>query len=110
MIWHSKAELEEEGPPSRKEMIWPVVGTPIFLVQIAGLSWLLFRGLSGEPLPLSKLLGIYVVRTGPSWQFTAGIALYLVAIAIILLALWGCTLQIQSWLYWRGRAEPAGNQ
>ena len=106
MFWHSKAELEDEGPPSRKEMFWAVAITPLLLFQISAWSVRVFRAFGGEPLSITRWLGkIDVSRTGPSWQFAAGILLYLVLIAFALFLLWACTLQFQRWSYWRGRAR-----
>src|SRR5688500_15028825 len=110
MLWLSKADLEEEGPPSRKEMFWALAATPLLLLQIIAWSWRLFQGLRGEPLPISNWRGIEVLRTGSSWHFAAGVALYLVLIAVALLLLWACALQFQCWSYWRGRARPVGHR
>lgn len=104
MLWYSKAELENEGPPSRKEMLWSVAATPILLFQIIAWSLRIVRGFRGEPLQVSSWFEIDVLRSEPSWHFPAGVVMHLSFITFALFLLWACTLQFQRWLYWRGRA------
>jgi len=110
MLLYPQAELEEEGPPSRKEMFWALAAIPVLLLQITVWSLRVIRGFRGEPLQLSSSLGIEVRPTDPSWHFAAGVALYLVAIVFALLMLWVCAVQFQRWSYWRGRAPEAGRR
>lgn len=101
MLWHSKTELENEGPPSRKELLWAILVTPLLLFQIISWSYRIIGGFNGEPLQISSWFEVDVLQSGSSWHFTAGVAMYLVFIAFALLLLWACALQFQRWLHWR---------
>lgn len=103
MIWHSRSELEEEGPPSRKELFWAIAATPLLLFQIFSWSHRIVRGFSGEPLVISRLFEISALRLDASWHFAAGIAMYVIFIAFALLLLWACSLQFQRWSHWKHR-------
>ena len=103
MLRYSEIELENEGRPSRKELLWAVAATPLLIVQVIGWSLRLIRGFRGQPLEISSWFDIYVSRSEPSWHFAAGVAMYVVFLAFALLLLWACTLQFQRWLYWRHR-------
>ena len=101
MIWHSRIELEREGSPSRKELLWALTATPLLLAQIVVWSLRIIRGFDGEPLIVSSLFEIDFIRAEPSWHFAAGVAMYIACIAIAVVLLWACTLQFQRWAYWR---------
>lgn len=104
MLWLSRTDLEDEGPPSRKEMFYAVAAAPLLVFQIASWSLRVWYGFRGAPLEVSGLLAINVHWSESQWQFAAGLTMYCVFIAFALLLLWACCLQLQRWLYWRGRA------
>jgi hypothetical protein len=103
MVWHSRSELEEEGPPTRKELFWAIAVTPLLLFQIVGWSVRIGRGLTGETLTISRVFEIYALRSDSSWLFAAGVVMYVIFIAFALLLLWACSLQFQRWYHWKYR-------
>lgn len=104
MIWHSQIELENSGPPTRRELFWAIAATPLLLSQIVIWSIRLIRSFNGEPLVVSSLLDISVMQAGGSWIYPAAVGFYLVTIVIVLFLLWSCTLELQRWAYWRRRS------
>ena len=103
MIFNSRSELEEQGPPERKELLWAMAATPLLLLQIISWSLRIARGFAGEMLIISSYFEIRALRSDASWHFAAGVAMYGLFIAFALLLLWACSLQFQRWFHWKHR-------
>lgn len=104
MFWHSTRELEQEGRPGRKELLWVVLALPLLLTQLAIWTYRVFQSFDGQPLIISDTAGIVVHRSAPLWQYVGGLTFYLVLMVLNIALVWACALQIQRWLYWRGRS------
>jgi hypothetical protein len=100
MLWHTKEELEAEGRPGRKEMIWVSLAFPLLLTQLTVWISRVWRSFHGHPL---ESVGITAKMTGPIWPFVGVLAIYVVGIVVAAGLLWACCLQAQRWVYWRGR-------
>lgn len=103
MLWHTKSELQEEGPPTRKDMFWATLAIPLLIFQIVSWSSRIIGGFQGKPLKISSFFEIDVSASDPTWQFAAAVTMYFVFIAFAILILYGCTLQFQRWLFWQNR-------
>lgn len=104
MIWPSQRELESNGPPSRRDLIWALAATPLLLSQIVIWTIRVVSSFDGQPLVVSSLLDISVMRAGESWAYLTAVGFYVVASVIVLFLLWGCALEFQRWAYWRRRS------
>jgi hypothetical protein len=100
MILHTTEELEEEGRPSRKQMVWVLLAFPLLLTQLTVWITRVWRSFHGHPL---GSIGIEATVTGALWPFVGVLAIYAVAIAFAGVLLWACCLELQRWLYWRRR-------
>ena len=105
MLWHSRTELEEQGPPTRKEMFWAIAVTPLLIAQTASMIRRIVVAFQGDPFQISIFIPIEVARSGSSWQFAAVIAFYAVLIVFLTIILWACALQLQRWVFWRRRSK-----
>jgi hypothetical protein len=97
--------LEEQGPPTRKEMFWAIAVTPLLIAQIASMIRRIVVAFQGDPFQFSIFIPIEVARSGSSWQFAAVIAFYAVLIVFLTIILWACALQLQRWVFWRRRPK-----
>ncbi|WP_409676645.1 hypothetical protein [Blastomonas sp.] len=84
-------------------MLWALAATPLLLFQILSWSKRIIGGFQGEPLQVSRWLELDVLKSDPTWHFTAAVVVYLIFIAFAALLLWACALQFQRWLFWRRR-------
>jgi hypothetical protein len=105
MLWHSRSELEAEGPPTKNEMFWVIAVTPLLIAQIASMIRRIVVGFQGDPFQISIFIPIEVTRSGSSWPFAAVIALYAVLIVFLTILLWACALQLQRWAFWRRHSK-----
>ncbi|KEO91173.1 hypothetical protein EH31_00480 [Erythrobacter longus] len=103
MIFMPRSELEAWGPPKGYELIATVFMFPVLIAQIVVFRHRLIRAFDGAPLMVTGLLDLYVKRSDGYWQFFASVGMYVVLIVAIIFLLWGCSLQVQRWLYWRKR-------
>jgi hypothetical protein len=100
MLWHTKDELEAEGRPGRKEMIWALLAFPLLLTQLTVWISRVWRSFHGHPLESG---GTEATMSGAIWPSVGVLAIYIVAIVVAAVLLWACCLQAQRWIYWRRR-------
>ena len=103
MIWHSKTDLERLGPPTRKEMLWVAIVFLLLVAQLGGEIIRLVDAFNGQPLIISKVLGIFSTWDASPVQYILGLVFHLVLLILLVLGLWGCSLWLQQWAYFRRR-------
>ena len=103
MIWHTKMDLERLGPPTRKDMLWVAIAVALLVTQLGAEIIRLVDAFKGKPLIISKVLGIFITwETSPA-QYVLGWMFHLVLLTLIAVGLWGCSLWLQQWVYFRRR-------
>lgn len=103
MIWHSKADLERLGPPLRKDILWVSMVIIPLMAQLGAEIIRLVDAFNGKPLIISKVLGISITWGASPVQYVLGWVFHLVLLALLALGLWGCSLWLQQWAYFRRR-------
>ena len=103
MIWLTKSDLEDEGPPSRKDLFWTLAAAPLFILQIASVIRRIMRSFDGEPLRFSRYVDLEMLASEPTLDFAAAVALYSMILIWSSFLLWACGLQLQRWFFWRTR-------